>query len=485
MGLFQKKQPAQAAGAAERLAAQVETVRAVLRNYAPGTKLTFGAPTRCPECGDYGFVQGVNRSEGVSYNHCFGCQADWVISIEAMRIVHADPGAAGSAAGPPASTVAASPWFAQTMGEAVPEPQGPADVEPVAPIRAAAPRPATPRPAAPRPAAASEGPAPAPAATAALTTFEKLRGAGAGEPVTRTPVAPVAPVLATRKTNAPEPGSTARADHERGGDHDRGREPAAAVPAPGTLPTDVPAPGTLPTDVPPPGTLPTDVPVVAESPVHEPTVAEPTVTEPPVAEPPAPHPIVEEPAADAGPAPRAPSPVRAAPDAPVLDAAMLAQLSRPGRVVEPVRLPADAERVLRVLVAEDNPFDLAVLEELVDLARPRAVELLTAATREEAERLAASSYHDLVLLDLDLPDSTGITTLLEWQHRAVSSAPVIILSGSDDPAVIREARALGAVHFIKKAQLSELADAGTAGANRLSRLLRTTVTRASSEPRSF
>jgi CheY-like chemotaxis protein len=448
VGLFQKKQPTQAAGAAERLAVEVETVRAVLRNYAPGMKLTFGAPTRCPECGDYGFVQGVNRSEGVSYNHCFGCQADWVISIEAMRLAHAEPSSPSS--GPPASTLEASPWFAQTMGTPSHGLQEPADVEPVAPIRAPAPRTA-PSPAETRP-----------AAPAASTTFEKLRGAGADDPATRRPVAPI---LASRNPVAPAPASSSAPD-------DRGTRSTYEPPAPGTLPTDVPvaadspAPGTLPTDVPvaaeppAPASLPTDVPVASEPPAAAAGVAGAT---PPGAPAPAPA--------------RAPRP-----DAPVLDAAMLAQLSRPGRVVEPVRMPADADRIIRVIVAEDNPFDLAVLEDLVESAQPRAVELLTAATREEAERLAASSDHDLVLLDLDLPDSTGITTLLEWQHSAVSDAPVIILSGSDDPAVIREARALGAVHFIKKAQLSELADAGAAGANRLSRLLRTTVTRASSEP---
>jgi len=397
VGLFQKKQATEGPSAAQRLAEQVETVRAIMRHYAPGMRLNFGAPTRCPECGDYGFVQGVNRGEGVSYNHCFGCQADWIISIEALRAYYADPQT--PPAPPPASTVSASPWFAESMGLADVPPK-PTIAMPVLHV-----------------------PPPDPGTSLPPDTVPDTEP----EPEPRTagePVAPVAPILASRK-------------------------PLAARPL---------------ADEPP-----------ADEPSVEPVAAPADLTE------------ATEPAAEASPTTAAPPdrPPRRL-ENPVLDSAMLAQLSRPGRVIEPTppaRLPSTEERVLRVIVAEDNPFDLAVLEELVEMADPRAVELISAATREEAERLAASAEHDLVLLDLELPDSSGITTLLEWQHSAVSAAPVIILSGSNDPGVISEARALGAVHFIQKDQLSGLADAGPAGADKLARLFRTTVRRATAQPR--
>jgi CheY-like chemotaxis protein len=138
---------------------------------------------------------------------------------------------------------------------------------------------------------------------------------------------------------------------------------------------------------------------------------------------------------------------------------------------------------LRILVVEDNPFDLAVLEDLVQGAPPAALQLFVAATRNEGERVAATTELDVILLDLNLPDSTGISTLLEWQHSAATTAPVIVLSGNDHPDVIREARSLGAVHFIQKDHLSELADSGAAGSVKLTRLLRTTVRQANSHAR--
>src|SRR4051812_15948421 len=94
MGLFKKNsepQPLDTKAADDRLREEVEVVRAVLRYYAPGTRLHFGAPTRCPHCGDYGFVQGVNKVQNSAFNHCFGCRADWVITGDALSYVEAHP----------------------------------------------------------------------------------------------------------------------------------------------------------------------------------------------------------------------------------------------------------------------------------------------------------------------------------------------------------------------------------------------------------
>jgi len=131
-----------------------------------------------------------------------------------------------------------------------------------------------------------------------------------------------------------------------------------------------------------------------------------------------------------------------------------------------------------VLIIEDNPFDLGVLEELIELIETPKIELFVAATRAEGEALARATEHDIVLLDLSLPDSSGMTTLLEWQHALVSDAPVIILSGDNDPETIKEARALGVAHFIQKDQLCDLLEAEAAGGQKLVRLLRTTIKRA-------
>lgn len=142
-----------------------------------------------------------------------------------------------------------------------------------------------------------------------------------------------------------------------------------------------------------------------------------------------------------------------------------------------------AGTTLRLLVVEDNPFDLALIEEVAEAADEELL-ITSATTRNEAERVAATASFDIILLGLDLPDSAGIPTLLEWQHSAVSGAPVIVLIGHSEAGVIREAKALGAFHVIQKSHLAELADAGATGADRLVRLLRSTVKKHAAMPTS-
>jgi hypothetical protein len=62
----------------------VETLQAVLRNYPDGAHLHFGAPTRCPICGDFGLVDDVDLVEGVCSNQCTSCQVEWHLTIRAL-----------------------------------------------------------------------------------------------------------------------------------------------------------------------------------------------------------------------------------------------------------------------------------------------------------------------------------------------------------------------------------------------------------------
>lgn len=40
-----------------------------------GGKINFGAPTKCPNCGDFGFVESV--ANGVQSNRCMHCGQTW------------------------------------------------------------------------------------------------------------------------------------------------------------------------------------------------------------------------------------------------------------------------------------------------------------------------------------------------------------------------------------------------------------------------
>lgn len=51
---------------------------------APG-ELVWGMPTRCPECGDFGYLDTVDVERGVMHQHCPSCWAKWDITLEQIE----------------------------------------------------------------------------------------------------------------------------------------------------------------------------------------------------------------------------------------------------------------------------------------------------------------------------------------------------------------------------------------------------------------
>jgi DNA-binding NarL/FixJ family response regulator len=70
------------------------------------------------------------------------------------------------------------------------------------------------------------------------------------------------------------------------------------------------------------------------------------------------------------------------------------------------------------------------------------------------ERVAARSY-DLILLDLRMPGTAGLDAL-DALRAAAPATPLVVLSGEDDPQVVRAAIERGAMGFIPKSSTPEL-----------------------------
>jgi DNA-binding NarL/FixJ family response regulator len=70
------------------------------------------------------------------------------------------------------------------------------------------------------------------------------------------------------------------------------------------------------------------------------------------------------------------------------------------------------------------------------------------------ERVSARRY-DLVLLDLNLPGLRGMDALAALRG-AVPGAPTVVLSGEDDPQLVRNAIKAGAMGFIPKSSTREV-----------------------------
>ncbi|MBE7424110.1 MAG: response regulator transcription factor [Zoogloeaceae bacterium] len=111
---------------------------------------------------------------------------------------------------------------------------------------------------------------------------------------------------------------------------------------------------------------------------------------------------------------------------------------------------------MKVLVVDDHPLIRTGVRGM--LARhDQACDVAEAEDCNSALALLAEGGNapDLILLDLNLPDCSGLAAL-EAVREACPDAPVVVLSGNDDKATILDALNLGAMGFIPKSMNPEL-----------------------------
>ncbi|WP_051951099.1 response regulator transcription factor [Actinacidiphila yeochonensis] len=131
----------------------------------------------------------------------------------------------------------------------------------------------------------------------------------------------------------------------------------------------------------------------------------------------------------------------------------------------PVPAPAPAPVPIRLLVVDDHPV---VRDGLIGMfAADPAFEVVgEAADGAEAVRLAGGLVPDVVLMDLRMPGTDGVTAITELA-RAGSSARVLVLTTYDSDAYVLPAIEAGATgYLLKDAPRAELLRAVRAAANR-------------------
>jgi len=107
---------------------------------------------------------------------------------------------------------------------------------------------------------------------------------------------------------------------------------------------------------------------------------------------------------------------------------------------------------LCILVLEDSPLDAFLLRE--GLSRlPARPSLLQAERLEEALGLLRENSPDVVLTDLNLPDSFGLDTL-RAVVQAAGEVPVVVLLGDNVPEVREQLAREGASGCIAKNELN-------------------------------
>ena len=107
---------------------------------------------------------------------------------------------------------------------------------------------------------------------------------------------------------------------------------------------------------------------------------------------------------------------------------------------------------MKVLLVEDNEADAFLLQEMMAESKPLPPELLHAGTLEEALGLLKRTPVDVLLLDLSLPDATGVETVA----RASAASPglaIIVLTGLDDEDTALRAMQEGAQDYLVKGKV--------------------------------
>ncbi|HUR24564.1 MAG TPA: hybrid sensor histidine kinase/response regulator [Candidatus Thermoplasmatota archaeon] len=138
-------------------------------------------------------------------------------------------------------------------------------------------------------------------------------------------------------------------------------------------------------------------------------------------------------------------------DDPVFRRFVLAALQEARLVHVEAGTAASLAEALQALARD--PFDCVLLDlGLPDSTGLATVQAGTAASLAEALQALAKHPFDCVLLDLGLPDSTGLATVQAVLDCA-PAVPVVVLTGEEDGELADQALQAGAQDFLEKTQL--------------------------------
>lgn len=104
---------------------------------------------------------------------------------------------------------------------------------------------------------------------------------------------------------------------------------------------------------------------------------------------------------------------------------------------------------LHILLVEDNPGDADLIKEILAGSTLFHFRFTGVVRMSEAFVVLARETIDLILLDLNLPDSNGIETVSEINKQALD-VPIVVLTGTDDPQLGVEAIKAGAQDYLVK-----------------------------------
>ena len=135
-----------------------------------------------------------------------------------------------------------------------------------------------------------------------------------------------------------------------------------------------------------------------------------------------------------------------------------------------------SSEIVRVMIVDDHEIVRRGIAEIIDRADGLDV-VAEAGSRAEAVRRAELVRPDVILVDLQLPDGTGIELMQELRDSVPQALPIVLTSFDDDEA-LAEALAAGArAYLLKTVHGAEISDVVRAVASGRVLLDERTVTR--------
>lgn len=124
-----------------------------------------------------------------------------------------------------------------------------------------------------------------------------------------------------------------------------------------------------------------------------------------------------------------------------------------GEILKPMKGMSGGN--VNILMIEDNPGDIRLMDEALKEALSGSFTLVSAATLREGMARIGAATPDIVFLDLGLPDSQGIATA-EKVCATFPRVPLVVLTGNHDDDLAVQALRCGAQDYLVKGQLDPI-----------------------------
>ena len=101
----------------------------------------------------------------------------------------------------------------------------------------------------------------------------------------------------------------------------------------------------------------------------------------------------------------------------------------------------------KILIVDD---EVGIRELLSEILRDEGHDIILAENAAAARAARNAARPDLVLLDIWMPDTDGVSLLKEWSANGQLTMPVVMMSGHGTIDTAVEATRIGAMEFLEK-----------------------------------